>query len=263
MITTPTTTRPEPSALLRLPDPPEREPDEKMANADALHELGQMLHLFRHFGRPESTLVKTDRFVTTGSDVELPSGSTRRVPDLLIAFGVDPEAYVASNGYIIAEQGKPPDFVLEVASQSTASEDVGPKRSDYAAMGIAEYWRFDKTGEHHGARLAGDRLVGGVYVPIDIEEQSDGALEGYSEAIDLRLRWEDGALGWHDPSTGRHIATFDSERALAAKERDRADSERDRADDAEARADSERDRADSAEARNREFEAELRRLRGG
>ena len=263
MITTPTTTRPKPPALFRLPDPPEREPDEKMANADALHELGQMLHLFRHFGRPESTLVKTDRFVTTGSGVELPSGSTRRVPDLLIAFGVDPEAYVASNGYVIEEQGKPPDFVLEVASQSTASEDIGPKRADYAAMGIAEYWRFDKAGEHHGARLAGDRLVGGVYVPIDLEEQPDGALEGYSEAIDLRLRWEDGALGWHDPSTGRHIATFDRERdradsaeALLATERDRADSESDRAD-------RERDRADSAEARNRELEAELRRLRGG
>ena len=249
MITTPTTTRPKPPALFRLPDPPEREPDEKMTLADALHELGQMLHLFRHFGRPESTLVKTDRFVTTGSGVELPSGSTRRVPDLLIAFGVDPEAYVASNGYIIAEQGKPPDFVLEVASQSTASEDIGPKRADYAAMGIAEYWRFDKAGEHHGARLAGDRLVGGVYVPIDLEERPDGALEGYSEAIDLRLRWEDGALCWHDPSTGRHIATFDSERG-------RADSERDRADNAGAR-------ADRAEAQVRELKAELRQLRGG
>ena len=34
-------------------------------------------------------------------------------PDLLVAFDVDPAAYEASNGYVIAEQGKPPDFVLE------------------------------------------------------------------------------------------------------------------------------------------------------
>ena len=94
MTTTPKTTRPEPPAPFRLPGPPEREPDEKVTNADALHEPGQVLHLIRHFGRPESTLVKTDRFVTTGSDVELPSGSTLRLPELLIAFGVDPEAHV-------------------------------------------------------------------------------------------------------------------------------------------------------------------------
>ena len=36
-----------------------------------------------------------------------------RYPDLLVAFGVDPAAYKASNAYVISEQGKPPDFVLE------------------------------------------------------------------------------------------------------------------------------------------------------
>ena len=34
------------------------------------------------------------------------------VPDLLIALGADPETYRENNGYIISEQGKPPDFVL-------------------------------------------------------------------------------------------------------------------------------------------------------
>ena len=36
-------------------------------------------------------------------------------PDLLIAFDVDPELYHRSNGYVISEQGKSPDFVLDVA----------------------------------------------------------------------------------------------------------------------------------------------------
>ena len=40
-------------------------------------------------------------------------------PGLLIAMGADPEAYRENNGYIISEQGKPPDFVLEIASRST------------------------------------------------------------------------------------------------------------------------------------------------
>ena len=49
-------------------------------------------------------------------------------PDLLIAFNMDPEVYRNSNGYIISEQGKPPDFVLEIASRSTDQHDVVDKR---------------------------------------------------------------------------------------------------------------------------------------
>ena len=113
-------------------------------------------------------------------------------------------------------------------------------------MGIREYWRFDETGEFHGARLAGDRLVNGRYEPIPIVELSDGVLEGYSEVLDLNIRWEDGELGWYDPATGLHIATFDSERA-------RADYERAARQAAETR-------AEDAEARVRELEAEIRRL---
>ena len=249
MTTTPVSTRPEPPDLHRLPDPPERAPDERAANADTLHEPGSMHHLIQHFGSPGSTLVAGDRFVATRAGRPLPSGATLRVPDLLIAFDVDPAAYRARNGYLIEDQGKAPDFVLEVASPSTASEDTGPKRSDYAALGIAEYWRFDETGEHHGERLAGDRLVGGSYASVKVRELPGGGLEGMSEAIGLLLRWEEGELRWHDPGTGRHIETFDSQRA--------------RADSAKARAQAERARAERAEARGRELEAEVRRLRGG
>ena len=139
-------------------------------------------------------------------------------------------------------RGKPPDFVLEVASESTAEIDVGAKRRDYAALGIPEYWRFDHTptGEHHGERLAGERLVNGEYVAIEIEQLAYGSLQGYSPALDLYLRWQDGELVFYDPATGRRIATLEDERAARA--------------DAEAR-------ADTAEARVRELEAELRHLR--
>ena len=44
-----------------------------------------------------------------------------KYPDLLVAFDADPVAYDASNGYVVSEQGKPPDFILEVASRRTAS----------------------------------------------------------------------------------------------------------------------------------------------
>ena len=129
---------------------------------------------------------------------------------------MDPAAYAASNGYVISEQGKPPDFALETASPSTGLEDTGPKRGAYAALGIGEYWRFDETGRSHGARLAGERLVEGEYVAIDIEELPDGGLQGYSPILDLNIRWEGGELRFYNPGTGRRITTLADEREARA-----------------------------------------------
>ena len=67
-----------------------------------------------------------------------------RYPDLLIAFDVNPELYRRRRAYVIEDQGKPPDFVMEVASPSTRRVDSTTKRIDYAALGIPEYWRFDE-----------------------------------------------------------------------------------------------------------------------
>ena len=150
--------------------------------------------------------------------------SRARRPDLLIAFNAHPEIYRENNGYIVSEQGKPPDFVLEVASPSTAAEDVGARRDYYAEVGITEYWRFDETGEHPGAKLAGDRLTEGRYESISIEELSEGTLQGYSRVLNLNLRWQNGDLKWIDPATETPIATLESEREarLAAEAEVRA-----------------------------------------
>lgn len=231
---------PKPQSHFRLPDPPQREPDE-LTNYDHLHKTGNSHHLAHHFGNPETTLVEADRWI-----VPYPGYGSRprRQPDLLIAFGVNPAVYDANNGYIISVQGKPPDFVMEVASPSTANIDTGEKRDDYAALGIPEYWRFDRTGQYHGTRLAGDRLVDREYQPISIEELADGALQGYSVVLNLYLRWEQGELGWYDPSTGRHITTFEEQRLARVA--------------AETRAESAEARASAAEARIRELEEQLR-----
>ena len=216
----------------RLPDPPEC-PEDKMTSFDHLTINGNAHYLALHLGRPETTLVAGDRYLVVRPTRNL-AGS--RYPDLLVAFGVDPELYRESNGYIIAEQGKPPDFVLEVASESTGGVDVGAKREDYAALGIAEYWRFDETetGRYHGTRLAGDRLVDGEYVPVPLDELPDGSLQGYSGVLNLVLRWVNGALVFYDPATEQRIATFEDERA----------------------------RADAAEARVQELEERLRQQGG-
>ena len=215
----------------RLPDPPEH-PDDKMTNAKHLSETGNHHHIAQHLSNPDTTIVAAERYVVVRPTRSM-AGS--HYPDLLVAFDVDPAAYEGSNGYIIEEQGKPPDFVLEIASPRTGRIDVGEKREAYAALLITEYWRFDETGRYHGARLAGDRLENGQYVAIDLDEPAENVLQGYSAVLNLYLRWESGALGWYDPATGLHIATFDTEREGRLR----------------------------AEARVRELEEEIRRLRNG
>ena len=238
---------PKTQGRFRLPDPPERQPDD-MTSFDHLSETGNVHYLKHHFGNPDTTLVTGEHYVTPVPTSDLTGA---RYPDLLIAFGVDPAAYRDSNAYVISEQGKPPDFVLEIASRATGRADTTAKRDAYAALSIPEYWRFDETGEHHGTRLAGDRLMDGVYVPIDLEELPDGSVQGYSEVLNLRIRWENGQLGWYDPATGRPIVTLDDERDARIREQARADT-------AETRADEERNRADTAEAA---LNAALERIR--
>ena len=251
-----TTTAP---GRFRLPDPPEREPDEDMTSFKHLAKAGNAYLLAEHLGNPETTLIEADRWIVP--DPSFNKAQAKR-PDMLVAFHVDPAVYEANNGYVVSEQGKPPDFVLEVASESTGDADLNEKRDFYESIGVVEYWRFDETGEFHGARLAGERLVDGEYRPIAIEQLDDGILQGYSAALGLSLRWERGRLGWHDPATGEHIATLESERNRAEAEREARIQEREaRIQEQEARITAEAGR-EAAAARIRDLEAELRRLRG-
>ena len=142
-------------------------------------------------------------------------------PDCYVAFDVDAEAIVELNGYFVWEVGKPPDFVLEIASPSTAREDVTRKRTLYASLGIGEYWRYDATGgELYGQCLAGDRLVDGEYEAIDLQRQPDGELRGYSPALGLIVCGRaDHQLRFIDPATGVYLLTLEEEQAARREER--------------------------------------------
>ena len=111
-----------------------------------------------------------------------------------------------ANGYVISEIGKPPEFVLEVASESTGERDYTAKRGIYAQFGVNEYWRFDHSGgRYHDAPLAGDRLVDGRYEPIPVAEGADGIIRGYSAVLALELHWHSGLLRFWDPATGDYL----------------------------------------------------------
>ena len=244
------------AALAQFPEFP---PRYDMQNIDILHEIGYVATLKRHFGMRDTTLVYG----------ELPVGNTLsirlglRIPDLIIAFDCDPESAIALQGYDITEQGKPPDFVMEIASKTTGRVDYTEKRVDYERYGIPEYWRFDATGgDYHDAALAGDRLVDGRYEPILIERMDGGGVRGYSEVLGLYVCWSDGDLLWYDPRTDSYLLTSDEEADRADRAEERVASEaaaRQLADERAAREAAARQLADEraaneATARQRESE---------
>ena len=83
-------------------------------------------------------------------------------PDILVAFGVERRK---RRSYRTWEEGKAPDFVLEVLSPSTWQRDLD-KRKTYARLGVREYFVFDPTGEHIEPVLQGYRLDWGRYEPL-------------------------------------------------------------------------------------------------
>ena len=197
---------------------PDFPPRDDMQNALHLHRPALQAALTEHLGNFESTIVLSE------IPVRWTPSQTRghRIPDLLVAFNIDREQAEFQNGYSIRDLGKPPDFVLEVASVRTAENDVGPKRRDYANFGIPEYWRFDPTGNRrYDAPIAGDRLTAGSYQPIEIIEVESEHLHGHSDVLNLGLCWNHGNLRWYDPATGQHLLTLAEERQarIAAEER--------------------------------------------
>ena len=216
-------------ALETFPDFP---PRDDLQNSLFLDRPAHQAALEGHLGNQETTIVLSEIPVRWTPSQQ----RGHRIPDLLIAFEIDRAQAVEQNGYSIRDLGKPPDCVLEMASVRRADNDVTGKRRDYAAFGIPEYWRFDPTGgRRYDAPIAGDRLVGEAYQPIDILEIEPEHMHGHSDVLNLDPCWDHGELRWYHPGAGEHLRTFDEER--------------------EGRI--------AAEARVRELEEELRRRQQG
>ena len=215
MTTRPVTPQPGAGEIIKFADAP----PEEMTAFDYVNFPAYPAALAEHFGNPETTIITSE---VAAALIPTASYEGVRYPDLLIAFNVNPEFRLARKGYLIPEQGKPPDFVLEVASDTTGRIDETVKRDAYAAMGIPEYWRFDPSGgQWHQAPLSGDRLVGGEYVPIAITRSDEQHLWGHSDALNLTLCWEDGNLRFWDSASRGYLSTYVEERAARRQAEDR------------------------------------------
>lgn len=193
-----------------VPDPPPVE--DGMLQNPIIEDIASILRL-RYKPRADSVLVSGPTFILY--DIDDPNA--RIAPDCYVVFDVDARAIVGHNSYRIWQWGKPPDFVLEIASESTALNDLTTKRDIYARMGAIEYWRFDPSGgELYGEPLAGECLVDGRYEPYPIHTSADGDIWAHSEALNLDFYMRGDRFWVRDSATGEWLNFLEAE--LAAHE---------------------------------------------
>ena len=142
-------------------------------------------------------------------------------PDCYVALDIDSSSIERFNTYRLWEVGKPPDFVMEIGSPSTATTDLVHKRHLYAQLGISEYWRYDSTGGNfYGEPLTGEVLSDGEYRRLQLHHEADGMVWAHSPALGLDLCWQEGRLRFYYPDRGRWLLTpQEAEDALGCRKR--------------------------------------------
>ena len=143
--------------------------------------------------------------------------SAKVSPDILVALGVERRR---RRSYRTWEEGKAPDFVLEVLSPSTWKRDLDRKRKVYARLGVREYFLFDPTGDDIEPALQGYRLDRGRYEPL----AALGPLVVRSRVLGLDL-WVDGErdLRMRDAATGENLRSPEESEAGRREAEARAD----------------------------------------
>ena len=188
--------------------------------------------------------VRPDALVATDILVYPQRGNRdeRIAPDVLVAFELGTHK---RSSYLVWKEGRPPDWVLEVASPSTAFRDLDEKQHDYAEMGVPEYWLFDPQGDIFRRRgepqLQGLKLVGAAYQPLDAVREHGLAMIR-SEVLGLDLRVEGELIRFRDVATGEDVRHRDETEAAMLREAERRK---------------------AAESRVAELEAALQRQRAG
>ena len=154
-------------------------------------------------------------------------------PDVLVSFEIGMKK---RRTYLVWEEGKVPEFVMEFSSENTYQNDLTKKMDIYASLGIQNYFLYDAEGLYLPSQLMGFELVNGVYVAVQPDES--GGVRSSSLSLDLHIR--DGEIGIYDPVAGDWVRT--------------------RAEIAEARAEQEANARQKAEAEVAQLREQLARL---
>ena len=127
-------------------------------------------------------------------------------PDVYVVFGA--AGNHPRDSWLVWREGRPPDFVMEIASPSTWRRDATEKRRIYADMGVTEYARFDPTGDHFTPPLVMETLDGTEYREQPLTTDDDGNLRAHSAVLDLDFCVSpDQQLRLYDPTAGQWLRT--------------------------------------------------------
>jgi Uma2 family endonuclease len=210
-----------------------------MAESDRHRDLAyDIIAALKHFFRD-----RPDVYVSGNNFVYYEEGNPRAVvsPDAYVVFGVPMRQRDCYMAWL--EGGRLPDVVFEFTSRKTRREDTHVKRPRYEqVLRVPEYFLFDPRGDYLKPRLQGYRLVGGVYVPLEVV---NGRL--HSERLRLDLVQDGDVLRLQDPATGELSTNYDELSAGSAE--------------LDARAAREAARAQTAEEELARLRAELEALR--
>jgi Uma2 family endonuclease len=122
-------------------------------------------------------------------------------PDLFVVLGVPSNP--RRRTFKVWEEGKGPDWVLEVTSRKTRRDDQRTKLEIYRdVLKVREYFLFDPLEEYLEPSLQGSRLVRAQYKPI---APVAGRLP--SEILGLHLERDDLDLRLYNPETGLWVPT--------------------------------------------------------
>ena len=107
--------------------------------------------LHQHFEKVQNVVLEGDMFLY----YEEGNPAASIAPDIYVVLDHD----LGKRGvYKFWEEGKPPDFALEVISPSSKLRNSQDERALYARLGIGEYFLFQPDTEARGQRLVGYRL---------------------------------------------------------------------------------------------------------
>ena len=185
---------------------------------------------------------RDDVYVGMNNFLYYERGNPRAVvaPDVYVVVGAP--ASPPRDSYMLWNEPKAPDFVLEVTSKSTRGDDDRRKRDVYAGLGVREYFLYDPRAEWLTPPLQGFRLHEGAYRAVPaVTVLSNRGVAVASEVLGLELRDEraERRVRLRDPAAGEYLLTHE-------------EAERARGEEAAARR--------AAEARAAELEARLRAL---
>jgi Uma2 family endonuclease len=118
-------------------------------------------------------------------------------PDVMVVQGVPKKP--RRRIFKLWEEGEAPCLVIEVTSESTSSRDHDQKRTQYAKLGVEEYFLCDPLGGAVSTQLQGFRLVQGRYRRAALEP--DGSLVSHTTGVTLQM--EEQGIRVVETATGR------------------------------------------------------------